>query len=552
MSKRKNNELEDLSEQQDESNVENDVNGVLDNIDDEVTNGDSEEDDNSNLTAEGSDSSFNSLNLYLREMGNFDLLSKSEEVKVYIEIENAKNQMYKAVLSMPNVYSEIYDIYLDNKENDRKMDTILYKVINKKGSSTQNHVINKDSEEVAEEFKDPYHEDVIDFVENELTNYINKKKIFFNDSFSPTNNLIAKFKEYNLDFKFIEEKAKAARFSLSVIKDAEKQLFALYSGNETKRSYILNIRKTIDTKSVDVSESKDVKRSELLVDKIYHILDKNKVTIKTLAQISRDIAGSSMKIERQKSYMIQSNLRLVVSIAKKYVIFSRKNGKTTVELNDLIQEGNAGLIKAVDKFDYTRGFKFSTYATWWIRQAITRAIAEQVRTIRIPIHVLEISNKIENLIKRYKTEYQKEPTNEYIAEQLGLVPAKVAVLKNLIKDPTSLENSISQDNEGGILLDLIEDKGSLNPYEQKSLEHLKRLLLKSTEILNEREAIVVKMRFGLNLLSDATLEDIGRQFDVTRERVRQIEVKALKRIKNSKYGPELREYLSIVYRDNDL
>ena len=257
--------------------------------------------------------------------------------------------------------------------------------------------------------------------------------------------------------------------------------------------------------------------------------------VKGIKDISKRMAVGEAKARRAKKEMVEANLRLVISIAKKYT-------NRGLQFLDLIQEGNIGLMKAVDKFEYRRGYKFSTYATWWIRQAITRSIADQARTIRIPVHMIETINKINRVSRQLLQEMGREPTPEELGERLEMDEVKVRKVLKIAKEPISMETPIG-DDEDSHLGDFIEDSNITSPVDAATSEGLKEATREVLENLTEREAKVLKMRFGIDMPTDHTLEEVGKQFDVTRERIRQIEAKALRKLRHPSRSEHLRSFL---------
>ncbi|OTG75473.1 RNA polymerase sigma factor RpoD [Acinetobacter sp. ANC 4169] len=259
------------------------------------------------------------------------------------------------------------------------------------------------------------------------------------------------------------------------------------------------------------------------------------LNVKDIKDISKRMSIGEAKARRAKKEMVEANLRLVISIAKKYT-------NRGLQFLDLIQEGNIGLMKAVDKFEYRRGYKFSTYATWWIRQAITRSIADQARTIRIPVHMIETINKINRVSRQLLQEMGREPTPEELGERLEMDEVKVRKVLKIAKEPISMETPIG-DDEDSHLGDFIEDGNITSPVDAATSEGLKEATREVLENLTEREAKVLKMRFGIDMPTDHTLEEVGKQFDVTRERIRQIEAKALRKLRHPSRSEHLRSFL---------
>jgi len=259
------------------------------------------------------------------------------------------------------------------------------------------------------------------------------------------------------------------------------------------------------------------------------------IPIKDLKEINRQMSTGEAKARRAKREMTEANLRLVISIAKKYT-------NRGLQFLDLIQEGNIGLMKAVDKFEYRRGYKFSTYATWWIRQAITRSIADQARTIRIPVHMIETINKIVRTSRQMLHEIGREPTPEELAEKLAMPLEKVRKVLKIAKEPISLETPIG-DEEDSHLGDFIEDKNAILPIDAAIQSNLRETTTRVLASLTPREERVLRMRFGIGMNTDHTLEEVGQQFSVTRERIRQIEAKALRKLKHPSRSRKLRSFL---------
>jgi RNA polymerase primary sigma factor len=312
-----------------------------------------------------------------------------------------------------------------------------------------------------------------------------------------------------------------------------KDFIATFPKNETSARWLQKHVKAGKKYSAPLARLKDEveRRQKKLMDleQRYHLI------IHDIKEINREVSIGEAKARRAKKEMVEANLRLVISIAKKYT-------NRGLQFLDLIQEGNIGLMKAVDKFEYRRGYKFSTYATWWIRQAITRSIADQARTIRIPVHMIETINKLNRISRQMLQEMGREPTPEELAVRMEMPEDKVRKVLKIAKEPISMETPIG-DDEDSHLGDFIEDQSVASPIDQATMESLRETTHSVLAQLTPREAKVLRMRFGIDMNTDHTLEEVGKQFDVTRERIRQIEAKALRKLRHPSRSEQLRSFL---------
>ena len=312
-----------------------------------------------------------------------------------------------------------------------------------------------------------------------------------------------------------------------------KDFIASFPKNETNPRWLGKHVKSGKKYSAPLARFKDeIERRQKKLEQLeglYHL------TINDIKEVNREVSIGEAKARRAKKEMVEANLRLVISIAKKYT-------NRGLQFLDLIQEGNIGLMKAVDKFEYRRGYKFSTYATWWIRQAITRSIADQARTIRIPVHMIETINKLNRISRQMLQEMGREPTPEELAVRMEMPEDKVRKVLKIAKEPISMETPIG-DDEDSHLGDFIEDTSVSSPIDQATMESLRETTHSVLAQLTPREAKVLRMRFGIDMNTDHTLEEVGKQFDVTRERIRQIEAKALRKLRHPSRSEQLRSFL---------
>jgi len=340
----------------------------------------------------------------------------------------------------------------------------------------------------------------------------------------------------NLRTHVVEVRQLEKEIMIIAVRDAgmpRKDFIASFPKNETNPRWLAKHIKGGKKYSAPLAKFKDeIERRQKKLEQLeqqYHL------SINDIKEVNREVSIGEAKARRAKKEMVEANLRLVISIAKKYT-------NRGLQFLDLIQEGNIGLMKAVDKFEYRRGYKFSTYATWWIRQAITRSIADQARTIRIPVHMIETINKLNRISRQMLQEMGREPTPEELAVRMEMPEDKVRKVLKIAKEPISMETPIG-DDEDSHLGDFIEDTSVASPIDQATMESLRETTHSVLAQLTPREAKVLRMRFGIDMNTDHTLEEVGKQFDVTRERIRQIEAKALRKLRHPSRSEQLRSFL---------
>ncbi len=511
------------------------------------------------------------VRMYLREMGQIALLTKDEEVEISKRIELGEDIIIDAFCSVPF----LIDFILDYKEpliNRERRVKELFKSFEDESENEENEDSEDDIDEEDEENEeneapkksaknDKRAEKVIESfkalekAKKEWLKTANKQdKVESDDTASKMTLAFKKkiLKEKLMDLgptsKLITEIVKSMETALKSDEGFEKELkrleYKLPMFSAELRENHKKILKDITKLSKDdiIARVPEATMVSTYVDikKLFLTKEASKKSFnlepERLKEILEQIKRGKRISDNAKARMAKSNLRLVVSIAKRYT-------NRGLPFLDLIQEGNIGLMKAVDKFEYKRGYKFSTYATWWIRQAISRAIADQARTIRIPIHMIETINRINKITRKYMQEGGKEPDINVIAQEVGLSVDKVKQVIKITKEPISLEAPIGNEDDGKFG-DFVEDKSSVSPIEQILKSDLKEQIDDILEQLNDRERTVIRMRFGLlDDESDRTLEEIGKELNITRERVRQIESSAIKKLKHPKIGRKLKTYI---------
>ena len=501
------------------------------------------------------------VRMYMREMGTVDLLTREGEIKIAKRIEEGIHQVLASLSSYPGTILTLLEAYeLILKEEVKLSDIVVG--FNDTEEYPDEGIVVRNPTEINESDDNEEEEEEDALTPEDIKEHIVKLKKLHatytksikrnGKSHSKTKiaeeNLAQLFLELRLAPKFIdvlvdnlsdliEHIRHAERYVMKIcVKESKmprKDFIASFSGNETNLKWIKTVLKNQSTYVENLKE-----HEQIIIDcqkKLAIIFNDSLLEIAEMKEINRMVSIGEAKARRAKKEMVEANLRLVISIAKKYT-------NRGLLFLDLIQEGNIGLMKAVDKFEYRRGYKFSTYATWWIRQAITRSIADQARTIRIPVHMIETINKLNRISRQILQEMGREPTPEELSERMELPEDKVRKVLKIAKEPISMETPIG-DDEDSHLGDFIEDANQMSPNDSAGFEGLRRTTLDALEGLTQREAKVLRMRFGIDMNTDHTLEEVGKQFDVTRERIRQIEAKALRKLRHPSRSDQLKTFL---------
>ena len=498
------------------------------------------------------------VRLYMREMGTVDLLTREGEIAIAKRIEEGLRELLAACCFYPGIVDKILDDYQEVLKEEKRLAEVLVGFMDIDDEIPPPAIVQaaQKKEKNEDDDEQPTGPDPVEVKKrfNALKRQFNKTEKACSKS-RTTKKAIKEQQKLGEIFKFLklsptqfEVIARPARDSLGIIRDCEKEVYRIfvklarmprrefiqsYPGNEADPNWGLKMSRIRKPWAKIIRENiEEVTRQHNKLGRLENIIG---LDIAHIKDINRRMSIGEAKIRRAKKDMVEANLRLVISIAKKYT-------NRGLQFLDLIQEGNIGLMKAVDKFEYRRGYKFSTYATWWIRQAITRSIADQARTIRIPVHMIETINKLNRVSRQMVQEKGREPTPEELGERMELPEDKIRRVLKIAKEPISTETPIG-DEDDTTLGDFIEDTAIPSPGDAATEDNLTEATDDILGSLTAREAKVLRMRFGIGMNTDHTLEEVGKQFDVTRERIRQIEAKALRKLRHPTRSSHLRGFL---------
>jgi len=507
------------------------------------------------------------VRMYMREMGSVELLTRQGEIKIAKRIEEGMKQMYSALASYPATITLLLTEYDKIETEERKISDILSGTgfVLLEEEDVEDHLLanpaSTPNDEVDEEKDDEENEPVgpdMELVKEHFEHIRDlDEKLLCIEVTDPNDNEKCKAMRQEMADAFMKLKRthklndrmitglrtliERIRMHEKIILTAcvekahmpRKEFITSFPENETDLNWLdMHIEKNDAYSDVLSEYAEEIRKAQR---KLVGIAKECRMSISGIKDINRQMSIGEAKARRAKKEMVEANLRLVISIAKKYT-------NRGLQFLDLIQEGNIGLMKAVDKFEYRRGYKFSTYATWWIRQAITRSIADQARTIRIPVHMIETINKLNRVSRQLLQEKGREATPEELAEKMEMPEDKVRKVLKIAKEPISMETPIG-DDEDSHLGDFIEDQNIQSPSETANTTGLKSATKNILEGLTARESKVLRMRFGIDMNTDHTLEEVGKQFDVTRERIRQIEAKALRKLRHPTHSETLRSFM---------
>ncbi|MEQ8262192.1 RNA polymerase sigma factor RpoD [Pseudohaliea sp.] len=496
------------------------------------------------------------VRMYMREMGTVELLTREGEIVIAKRIEEGIRELMAALAFYPGAVKSILDEYALVTKEERKLSDVLVGYLD-----PAEHVPSaaQIAEAAAKDDSDDDNEGGPDPVEakkrftalkrqfNKTEKVITAKGRQHKEAIAEMEKLGELFKFFKLTPRVFEPITEEARTALAQVREQEREIMRIavrdcgmprkefiksFQGAEADLKWAGRHARKKDYGSKLSARKDDIQRAQR---RIQQIEEETGLSVTEIKEINRRMSMGEARARRAKKEMVEANLRLVISIAKKYT-------NRGLQFLDLIQEGNIGLMKAVDKFEYRRGYKFSTYATWWIRQAITRSIADQARTIRIPVHMIETINKLNRISRQMLQEMGREPTPEELGERMDMPEDKVRKVLKIAKEPISMETPIG-DDEDSHLGDFIEDTTIHSPVDSATGQGLQEATKDVLAGLTAREAKVLRMRFGIDMNTDHTLEEVGKQFDVTRERIRQIEAKALRKLRHPTRSDYLRSFL---------